>query len=401
MRAEFFTRLQGELDNIAAQGLTKFERQIVSPQSGEIRVWDGKTERSVLNFCSNNYLGLADHPDIVTALTDSAKANGAGMASVRFICGTQATHLQLEQAIAGYLGFDDAITFAACFDANGAVFEPLLGPEDAIVSDTLNHASIIDGVRLCKAKRYRFKNNDMGDLDKVLGQARADGARTILIVTDGVFSMDGYIANLKGMCDLADKYEALTMVDDCHATGFVGENGRGTPEYCGVEGRIDIITGTFGKALGGGMGGFICARREIVSLLRQKARPYLFSNALAPPLASAAIKAIDLAKNGHDLRARIKDNATRFRKGLTEAGFDLLAGEHAIIPIMLGDARKAQEMAEQLLDEGVYVTAFSFPVVPRDTARIRTQMSAALSSKQIDRALTAFIKIGKNLGLIA
>lgn len=401
MRAEFFSRLQGELDSIAAQGLTKFERQIVSPQSGEIRVSINGQTRSVLNFCANNYLGLADHPAIIDAMVSSTKRNGAGMASVRFICGTQAVHLQLERAIADYLGHDDAITFAACFDANGAVFEPLLGPDDAIISDTLNHASIIDGVRLCKARRYRFKNNDMVDLEAVLKQARADGVKTILIVTDGVFSMDGYIANLKGICDLADKYEALTMVDDCHATGFVGANGRGTPEYCGVEGRIDIITGTFGKALGGGMGGFICARQEVISLLRQKARPYLFSNALAPPLASAAIKAIELARDGHDLRARIRDNATRFRAGLSAAGFNLLEGEHAIIPVMLGDARKAQNFAEQLLDEGVYVTAFSFPVVPRDTARIRTQMSAALSPAHIDRALGAFIKVGKNLGIIA
>jgi len=400
MRANFFTKVQDELDNIAAQGLTKFERQIVSPQSGEIRVSLEGVTSSVLNFCANNYLGLADHPDILDAVIASTKANGAGMASVRFICGTQAVHLQLERAIADYLGYEDAITFAACFDANGAVFEPLLGPDDAIVSDTLNHASIIDGVRLCKAKRYRFKNNDMDDLESVLKQARADGAKTILIVTDGVFSMDGYIANLKGICDLADTYDALTMVDDCHATGFIGENGRGTPEYCSVEGRIDIITGTFGKALGGGMGGFICARQEVISLLRQKARPYLFSNALAPPLASAAIKAIELAKDGHDLRARIKDNATRFRAGLSAAGFDLLEGEHAIIPVMLGDARKAQEMAEQLLEEGVYVTAFSFPVVPRDTARIRTQMSAALTTEHIDRALEAFIKVGKNLSII-
>lgn len=401
MRAEFFTRLQGELNDIAAQGLTKFERQIVSPQSGEIVVSENGTKRSVLNLCSNNYLGLADHPAILEALTNSARDNGAGMASVRFICGTQAVHLALERATADYLGFDDAITFAACFDANGAVFEPLLGPEDAIVSDTLNHASIIDGVRLCKAKRYRFKNNDMRDLETVLKQARSDGAKAILIVTDGVFSMDGYIANLKGLCDLADTYEALTMVDDCHATGFVGENGRGTPEHCGVEGRIDILTGTYGKALGGGMGGFICARKEVVALLRQKARPYLFSNALAPPLASAAMKAIELAATGHDLRARIKANATRFRAGLSGAGFNLLEGEHAIIPVMLGDARMAQEMAEQLLKEDVYVTAFSFPVVPRDTARIRTQMSAALSSEQIDRALAAFIKVGKKIGLIA
>lgn len=400
MRAEFFARLQSELDDISAQGLTKFERQIISPQSGEIEVLTGGVKRSVLNFCANNYLGLADHPEIVKAMTDSARDNGAGMASVRFICGTQTIHLQLERAIADYLGYDDAITFAACFDANGAVFEPLLGPEDAIVSDTLNHASIIDGVRLCKARRYRFKNNDMADLEAALKQARAQGAKTILIVTDGVFSMDGYIANLKGICDLADTYQALTMVDDCHATGFIGQNGRGTPEHCGVEGRIDIVTGTFGKALGGGMGGFICARQEVISLLRQKARPYLFSNALAPPLASAAIKAIELARDGHNLRARIKENAARFRDGLTAAGFRLLDGEHAIIPVMLGDAKKAQEMAEQLLEEGVYVTAFSYPVVPRETARIRTQMSASLTNQHIDRALEAFIKVGKTLKII-
>ncbi len=400
MRADFFERVQGELDAIEAQGLTKRERRIVSPQSSEIIVEENGERRTVLNFCANNYLGLADHPEIVAALTGSAETNGAGMASVRFICGTQAVHLELERAIADYLGYEDAITFAACFDANGAVFEPLLGPEDAIISDTLNHASIIDGVRLCKAKRYRFKNNDMDDLESVLKTARSDGVRTILIVTDGVFSMDGYIANLKALCDLADTYDALTMVDDCHATGFIGENGRGTPEHCGVEGRIDIITGTFGKALGGGMGGFICAHKDVIALLRQKARPYLFSNALAPPLASAAMKAIELAREGGALRAQIRANAARFRAGMAEAGFELLEGEHPIIPVMLGDAKLAAQMAEALLYEGVYVTAFSYPVVPHGTARIRTQMSAALTPDQIDRALAAFIKVGTELGLI-
>ncbi|MGB0907008.1 MAG: glycine C-acetyltransferase [Maricaulaceae bacterium] len=401
MTHAFYTSLEDTLSQIKADGLYKRERLITSKQAADITVaGEGKTQE-VINFCANNYLGLADHPDLISASEKALKDHGFGMASVRFICGTQAQHTELEAAIAGWLGYDDCILYAACFDANGGVFEPLLGPEDAIVSDSLNHASIIDGIRLCKAKRYRFANSDMTDLEAKLKTAKADGARHILIVTDGVFSMDGYIAKLDKVCDLADKYGALTMVDDCHATGFLGDNGRGSVEYCGVEGRIDILTGTLGKALGGAMGGFTCAKQPVIDMLRQRSRPYLFSNSLAPSLVGASLKAIELAREGDDLRTRLKDNATRFRRGMSAAGFTLLDGEHPIIPIMLGEAQLAQDMASRLMDEGIYVTGFFFPVVPKGAARIRTQMSAAHTPDHIDRAIAAFTKVGRELGVIS
>ena len=400
MSAGFYARVDDTLQDIADQGLTKPERILASHQSAEIVVrQDGET-RSVLNLCANNYLGLADHPALKEAATQTMESRGFGMASVRFICGTQDLHRELEQRIAKFFGYDDAITFAACFDANAAVFEPLLGSEDAIISDSLNHASIIDGVRLCKAARYRFANNDMDDLKSKLEETRTNGARTILIVTDGVFSMDGTIANLPAICDLADEYDALTLIDDCHASGFLGTHGRGSAEYRGVEGRIDILTGTLGKALGGGMGGFICARQNVVDLLKQRARPYLFSNAIAPPLVAASIKVFDLVEQGDDLRAKLVRNSQRFRAGMEAAGFTLLPGEHPIIPVMLGDAKLAQDMAARLLEEGIYVIGFSFPVVPKGEARIRTQMSAAHSDEQIDRAIAAFTKVGQELGLV-
>jgi glycine C-acetyltransferase len=396
MSQDFYAELSTELDNIREEGLYKEERLITGEQDAEIDV-GGK---DVLNFCANNYLGLADSPDLVVAAKDALDRYGFGMASVRFICGTQNQHRELEQAIADWLGFDDSILYAACFDANGGLFEPLLGPEDAIVSDSLNHASIIDGIRLCKAKRYRYTSNDMAALEEQLIAAREAGAKRIMIATDGVFSMDGTIANLAGVCDLKDKYDALLMVDDCHATGFVGKNGRGTAEACGVEGRVDILTGTLGKALGGAMGGFTCAKQEVVDMLRQRSRPYLFSNSLAPPLVGASLKAIELARDGDDLRATIEFNAQRFRAGMEAAGFKLKPGHHAIIPVMLGDAKLAQEMAAKLLDEGIYVIGFFFPVVPKGQARIRTQMSAAHTPAQIDRAIAAFTKVGRELGVI-
>lgn len=398
----FYHRIEQELAQIHADGLAKPERIIHGPQSEEISAaLAGHPADDVMNFCANNYLGLANHPDIIDAAKTAADAHGFGMASVRFICGTHALHKDLEAAISDYLGFADSITFAACFDANGAVFEPLFGAKDAIISDALNHASIIDGVRLCKARRYRFQNSDMNDLAAQLRQADIDGARSKLIVTDGVFSMDGYIANLQDICDLADQYNALVMVDDCHATGFLGEHGRGSPEYCGVEGRIDILTGTLGKALGGAMGGFICARKPIIDLLRQRARPYLFSNALAPAIAAGAIKAIELARTGHDLRARLQSNAKQFRSGMEQAGFTLLKGEHPIIPVMLGDARMAQTFAAALLNAGIFVTGFSYPVVPHGKARIRTQMSAAHTPDQIQQAVDTFSREGRALGVIS
>lgn len=400
-KAEFFTHIQTELNEIDAKGMYKRERLISGPQSSAITVNEDGEEKSVLNFCANNYLGLADSAELIQAGIEAQAEFGFGMASVRFICGTQTVHRELEQAIANWLGYDDSILYAACFDANGGVFEPLLGPEDAIVSDSLNHASIIDGVRLCKAKRYRYANSDMADLETQLKQARADGARHILIVTDGVFSMDGYIANLPAICDLADTYGALTMVDDCHATGFMGKGGRGTAEYHNVMGRIDILTGTLGKALGGAMGGFTCAKQEVVDMLRQRSRPYLFSNSLAPSLAGASLKAIEMAKNGDALRTRLFDNAKRFRAGMSKAGFDLQEGEHPVIPVMLGDAQLAQDMSAKLLDEGIYVIGFFFPVVPKGKARIRTQMSAAHTPDQIDIAIAAFTKVGKELGVIS
>lgn len=400
MNDAFYTRIRQTLADIEQQGLTKHERLLTSAQGVEVDVSTPDGPRRVINFCANNYLGLADHPDLVAAAAETSARYGFGMASVRFICGTQDLHRTLERRLAGFFGFDDAITFAACFDANGAVFEPLFGEDDAIISDALNHASIIDGVRLSKARRYRFANNDMADLETQLKSASEAKARTKIIVTDGVFSMDGYIADLGSICDLADKYGALVMVDDCHAAGFVGKTGRGTAEHCGVEGRIDILTGTLGKALGGGMGGYICARQDVIALLRQRARPYLFSNALAPGLVGASIKVIDMLEAGNPFRDKVFANAARFRKGMMAAGFVIKPGEHPIIPVMLGDARLAQQVAEALLEEGVYVTGFSFPVVPHGEARIRTQMSAAHSYEQIDCAISAFARVGKRLGVI-
>lgn len=400
MSDAFFADLKAELAQIDADGLYKRERIITSQQFSEIDVSADGASSHVINFCANNYLGLANRPELIEAAKSTLDSHGFGVASVRFICGTQDLHKELEAKVAAFAGCEDAILYAAAFDANGGVFEPLLGPEDAIISDALNHASIIDGVRLCKAKRYRYANSDMADLETQLKQARADGARHILIVTDGVFSMDGYIADLKSIVRLAKQYDALTMVDDCHAHGFMGSQGRGTPEHCGVLGEIDIITGTFGKALGGAMGGFTAARQEIIDMLRQRSRPYLFSNSLAPAIAGASLKALDMVAEGDDLRARLFDNAKRFRTGMSEAGFDLLPGEHPIIPVMLGDAKLAQDMATRLMGEGVYVIGFFFPVVPKGKARIRTQMSAAHTPEQIDRAVAAFTKVGKELGVI-
>lgn len=400
MSDAFFMHIQETLKEIEAEGLFKRERVIASQQYSEIDVQhDGQTDH-VINFCANNYLGLANRPELIDAAKDALDEYGFGVASVRFICGTQTVHRELEKAIASFTGQEDSILYAAAFDANGGVFEPLLEAEDAIISDALNHASIIDGVRLCKAKRLRYANSDMDDLESQLKAADAAGARHKLIVTDGVFSMDGYIANLKGICDLADKYGALVMVDDCHAHGFMGAKGRGTPEHCGVMGRVDIITGTLGKALGGAMGGFTAARKEVIDLLRQRSRPYLFSNSLAPSIAGASLKALEMVADGDDLRARLFENAKRFRKGMTEAGFDLLPGKHPIIPVMLGDAALSQKMANRLMEEGVYVIGFFYPVVPKGKARIRTQMSAAHTPEQIDRAIAAFTKVGKELGVI-
>jgi len=400
MRNAFYDRIDETLADIRAQGLEKIEREINSPQGPEIEV-DHKGKRvRVLNFCANNYLGLADSAALVGAAKATMDEYGYGMASVRFICGTSDLHRRLEREIADFLGYEDAILFAACFDANGGVFEPLFGAEDAIISDALNHASIIDGVRLCKARRYRYANSDMADLKRQLEAADNDGARAKLIVTDGVFSMDGYIAKLGDICRLADQYDALVMVDDAHATGFMGPHGEGTPAHCGVASRIDILTGTLGKALGGGMGGYICASKNVVHLLRNRSRPYLFSNALTPALLGASLKTFERIRDGAGLRKQLFRNAERFRRQMTEAGFELLPGEHPIIPVMIHDARKAGETAAAMMDEGVYVTAFSYPVVPKDKARIRTQMCAAHSDAQVDKAVTAFIKIGTKLGVI-
>jgi len=399
-RSAFYDRTAGHLEELRAEGLYKIERPILSAQGPEVDVSVNGETRRVLNFCANNYLGLADHPALIEAASATMRDYGFGMASVRFICGTTDLHRRVERAIADYLGYDDAILFAACFDANGGVFEPLLGPEDAIISDSLNHASIIDGVRLCKAKRYRYANNDMAALEEELKKADADGARTKLIVTDGVFSMDGYFANLEEIARLAEDYGALVMVDDCHATGFVGPHGAGTPHQAGVAARTDILTGTLGKALGGGMGGYVCARKEVIDTLRNKARPYLFSNALTPALLGASLKAIEMARDGDDLRAQLARNAERFRAQMAEAGFELLPGEHPIIPVMTYDAKKAVDLANGLIDEGVYVTAFSFPVVPRGAARIRTQMCAAHTDEQVDRAVEAFTTVARRVGLI-
>ena len=397
MPTDFYARVRSTLDEIDQQGLTKPERVIASRQGPEITVGG----RQVLNFCANNYLGLAGDERVVQAGIQAQERWGAGTASVRFICGTLEIHKELERAIADYLGFEDTILFAAAFDANGGIFEPLFGEEDAIVSDSLNHASISDGVRLCKAKRYRFANSDMDELESQLKAARAAGARDIIIATDGAFSMDGYIARLKDIRALADKYDALIMVDDCHATGFLGPQGKGSFAHHGVE--VDFVTGTFGKALGGAMGGFICARSEVVALLKQRARPYLFSNALAPAVCGSSLEAIRIAQGseGDRLRDQLFANAARYRAAMSEAGFSLLEGEHPIIPVMLGDAKLAQDMAARMLELGVYVIGFSFPVVPRGQARIRTQMSAAHTFEQIDRTVEAFKQAGRELGVIA
>ena len=395
MTTAFLSQITDTLAQIEADGMTKRERMITSPQGGTIAVGD----REVLNLCANNYLGLADHPDLLAAAADAMRSHGFGMASVRFICGTQDLHRQLEQRLAAFLGKDDAILFAACFDANGGLFEPLLGPEDAIVSDALNHASIIDGIRLCKAQRYRYANSDMDDLETQLKAARAAGARHIMIATDGVFSMDGYLAKLPEITELAARYDALVMVDDCHATGFMGPKGAGTPAHAGVD--VDILTGTLGKALGGSIGGYIAGPQPVIDLLRQRARPYLFSNSLPPSIVAAGIEAIRLVEEGDGLRAQLFDNAAYWRTGLTNLGFDLLPGEHPIIPVMLGEAQIAQDMAARLFEEGVYVSGFFFPVVPRGQARIRTQMNAALTREDLDRGLAAFEVAGKAVGALS
>ena len=385
-----------ELDAIRAQSLWKTEREILSSQSSHIEVSGG---REVLNFCANNYLGLANHPALIEAAKTALDSHGFGMASVRFICGTTDLHRQLETRIADYVGMEDSILFAACFDANGAVFEPLFGEQDAIVSDALNHASIIDGIRLSKAKRFRFANSDMNDLETQLKAATEAKARRIIIVTDGVFSMDGYFADLKSIRTLADTYDALIMVDDCHATGFIGPQGRGTPARAGV--KVDILTGTLGKALGGSAGGYIAASKPIIDLMRQRARPYLFSNALPPAIVAASLKAIDLAEAGDDLRAKLTSNTQHFRNSMSKAGFTLLPGEHPIIPVMLDEAAIAQDMARELYAAGIYVTGFFFPVVPKGKARIRTQMSAAHSVEDIESAAEAFVKVAHKLGVIS
>ena len=395
MSQKFTRHLERELKGLKAAGLYKAERIITSPQSGEIEVSSGD---KVLNFCANNYLGLADHPELIQAAKAALDRYGYGMASVRFICGTQEEHKVLEAKIAGFLGMEDTILYSSCFDANAGLFETLLDERDAIISDALNHASIIDGVRLSKASRYRYANNDMTDLEARLEQAAA--ARFRLIATDGVFSMDGIIANLPGICDLAEKHDAMVMVDDSHAVGFVGAQGRGTLEYCGVEGRVEIVTGTLGKALGGASGGYTAASGKVVEWLRQRSRPYLFSNTLAPVITAASIKAFELIEDGAGLRRKLKKNSQQFRAGMSKAGFDLVPGQHPIIPVMLGDARLAQQIAAQLLDDGIYVTGFSFPVVPQGKARIRTQMSAAHSADDIQRAIDAFTKVGKALGVV-
>ena len=397
MSQSFITHLREQIEEVKQEGLYKNERVITSQQQADIAVDDGS---EVINFCANNYLGLANHPDLVSAAKEGLDSHGFGMASVRFICGTQDIHKQLEGKISDFLGTEDTILYPSCFDANGGLFETLLGPEDAIISDALNHASIIDGVRLSKAKRYRYANNDMDALEAQLKQAVADGARFKIIATDGVFSMDGVIANLKGVCDLADKYDAMVMVDDCHATGFLGENGRGSHEYCDVIDRVDIITGTLGKALGGASGGYTSGKKEIVEWLRQRSRPYLFSNSVAPPIVSASLKVFDMMADGHALREQLWKNAVHFRTRMEEAGFTLAGKDHAIIPVMLGDARLASEMAEKMLAKGIYVVGFSYPVVPKGQARIRTQMSAGHTIEHVDKAVDAFIEVGKELGVI-
>lgn len=391
----FYNSLQSELKNIEEAGLYKRERIIVSPQGADIKVKGGQ---EVINFCANNYLGLSSHPKVISAAKNILDTHGYGMSSVRFICGTQDIHKTLEEKISRFLGTEDTILYAACFDANGGVFEPLLGEQDAIISDELNHASIIDGVRLCKAKRYRYKNSDMDDLEAQLKAASGD--RFKMIVTDGVFSMDGYIAKLNEIVALAEKYNALVMVDDSHAVGFVGKTGRGTHEYNNVMGKIDIITGTLGKALGGAMGGYTSGKKEVIDMLRQRSRPYLFSNSLSPVIAGASIAVLDLLSSTTELRDKVMDNALYFREGMTKAGFDIKPGIHPIVPVMLYDAKLSQTMANKLLEEGIYVIGFFYPVVPKDKARIRVQLSAAHSKAHLDKAIAAFTKIGKELGVV-
>ncbi len=400
MSKRFLNHMSKTLEEIDSEGLLKRERMIVSPQAGRITVeLPDRTQKQVINLCANNYLGLADHPKLIETAKTAMDNHGFGLASVRFICGTQDLHRELEQKLARFLGKEDTILFAACFDANGGLFEPLLGPKDAIISDSLNHASIIDGIRLCKAQRYRYANSDMADLEAKLKEARAAGARFIMIATDGVFSMDGYLANLPEITRLAKQYDALVMVDDCHATGFMGPKGQGTPAHHGVD--VDILTGTLGKALGGAMGGYIAGPQPVIDLLRQRARPYLFSNSLPPAIVAAGIEAINLVEQGDTLRAQLFENAAYWRAGLSSLGFELLAGEHPIIPVMLGDARLSQDMASKLYELDVYVAGFFFPVVAKGQARIRTQMNAALTIDDLDFALDAFAKAGRATGVLS
>jgi glycine C-acetyltransferase len=397
MSSSFYAQINQQLDEVKAQGLYKSERVITSSQQAEITVVSGQ---EVLNFCANNYLGLANHPELIQAAKQGMDSHGFGMASVRFICGTQDSHKQLEQKLAQFLGQEDTILYSSCFDANAGLFETLLDGEDAIISDALNHASIIDGVRLCKAQRYRYANNDMSDLEQQLIAADSAGVRHKMIVTDGVFSMDGVVANLSAICDLADKYNALVMVDDSHAVGFMGVNGRGTHEFHGVIDRVDIITGTLGKAMGGASGGYTAAKKEVVDWLRQRSRPYLFSNSVAPAIVSASLRVIDLLAESGALRTQLWGNASHFRSRMSEAGFTLAGADHAIIPIMLGDAKVAADFAERCLVKGIYVVGFSFPVVPKGQARIRTQMSAAHSREQLDKAIDVFIAVGTEMNII-
>ena len=389
--------LQKELQEIEEHGLYKKERIITSPQDAVIKI---STGQEVINFCANNYLGLSSHPEVVQAAKDVMDTHGFGMSSVRFICGTQDIHKELEKKIADFYGYEDTILYAACFDANGGVFEPLLGPEDAIISDSLNHASIIDGVRLCKASRYRYENNNMEELEKQLIASTENGDRFKLIVTDGVFSMDGLVAPLDKICDLADKYDALVMVDDCHATGFIGKTGRGTGEEKGVMDRVDLVTGTLGKALGGAMGGYTTGKKEIIEMLRQRSRPYLFSNSLAPAIVGASLKVFEMLEKDNSLIDKLTENTAYFKAGMKKAGFDIIDGDSAIVPVMLYDAKLSQQMADMLLEEGIYVIGFFFPVVPKDMARIRVQLSAAHTREHLDKAINAFITVGKKLRII-
>lgn len=397
MYSKIKQHLEKELQEIKDNGLFKKERIITSPQDAVIKISTGE---EVINFCANNYLGLSSNKDVIQAAKDTMDTHGFGMSSVRFICGTQDIHKELEKKIADFYKTEDTILYAAAFDANGGVFEPLFGSEDAIISDSLNHASIIDGVRLCKAARYRYENSNMADLESKLKEANANGARFKIIVTDGVFSMDGLVAPLDKICDLADKYDALVMIDECHAAGFIGDTGRGTLEEKGVMGRIDIITGTLGKALGGAMGGYTTGKKEIIEMLRQRSRPYLFSNSLAPAIVGASIKVFELLEHDTSLRDRLAENTTYFKKGMVEAGFDIIDGDSAIVPVMLYDAKLSQIMADKLLEEGIYVIGFFFPVVPKDKARIRVQLSAAHTKEHLDKALSAFSKVGKELGVL-